>query len=162
MSRSSQRGRVHGEFLVDVGFSTLPDLRPLLHHPQWLVFDACPATACLDFSAARLARLTPDAKLVFMMRDPVAGAFSSEIMVGGLDLRGRLQRETSRVWQGGSPAQGLLSLTPLFRLSAPKPLSCNAAAQPGHAAQLQPHGGCASRRPPLCRYPRRCVLLAAG
>lgn len=49
--------------------------------PQHLIFDATPTVACLDFCAERVARMNPDAKLVFMLRDPVSAAFSAEIMV---------------------------------------------------------------------------------
>lgn len=48
---------------------------------QHLIFDATPTVACLDFCAERVARMNPDAKLVFMLRDPVSAAFSAEIMV---------------------------------------------------------------------------------
>lgn len=54
---------------------------PLPHPRQWLCFDACPVNACLDYTAARMAAFNPDAKLIFMLRDPVSGAFSAEIMV---------------------------------------------------------------------------------
>jgi len=35
---------------------------------QWMAFDACPLVACLPYSAARLAAVTPEAKLIFMVR----------------------------------------------------------------------------------------------
>ena len=34
---------------------------------QWMAFDACPLVACLPYSAARLAAVTPQAKLIFMV-----------------------------------------------------------------------------------------------
>ena len=37
-------------------------------HTQWMAFDACPLVSCLPHTAARLAALTPDAKLIFMVR----------------------------------------------------------------------------------------------
>jgi hypothetical protein len=43
--------------------------------------DACPVNACLDFTAERISKFSPDAKLIFMLRSPVQGAFSAEIMV---------------------------------------------------------------------------------
>ena len=49
-----------------------------------MCFDACPVPACLDYSAARMAAVSPNAKLIFMLRDPVGGAFSAEIMVSAL------------------------------------------------------------------------------
>ena len=39
-----------------------------LMHAQWMCFDACPLVACLPYSASRLAALTPNAKLIFMVR----------------------------------------------------------------------------------------------
>ncbi|KAI3436813.1 hypothetical protein D9Q98_006223 [Chlorella vulgaris] len=53
---------------------------------KWLCFDACPVNACLDFTADRLAAISPNAKLIFMMRDPVQGAFSAEIMMRNLGV----------------------------------------------------------------------------
>lgn len=49
--------------------------------PRWLVFDACPVNACLPYIAARIAALTPAAKIVIMVRDPVSGVFSAEVML---------------------------------------------------------------------------------
>lgn len=43
--------------------------------------DACPLTACLPYAAKRIAAINPDAKIVFMVRDPVDAVFSTEIMV---------------------------------------------------------------------------------
>ena len=40
----------------------------------------------MDYSAARMARFSPDAKLIFMLRDPVGGAFSAEIMLRNLGV----------------------------------------------------------------------------
>ena len=54
---------------------------------QWMCFDACPLPACLPYAAERMAAVTPDAKLIFMLRDPAAGVFSSEIMVRFLLFR---------------------------------------------------------------------------
>lgn len=34
---------------------------------QWLCFDACPVTACLPYTARRMAANTPNAKLIFMV-----------------------------------------------------------------------------------------------
>lgn len=54
---------------------------------QWQCFDACPVTACLgDYTAARLAAMAPDAKLIFMLRDPVSAAFSAELMLRNLGV----------------------------------------------------------------------------
>ncbi|KAL4457893.1 hypothetical protein ABPG75_012758 [Micractinium tetrahymenae] len=53
---------------------------------KWLCFDACPVNACLDYTAARMAAFNPDAKLIFMLRDPVSGAFSAEIMLRNLGV----------------------------------------------------------------------------
>lgn len=53
----------------------------------WWCFDACPVTACLPYAAKRIAAINPNAKLVFLVRDPVEAAFSVEIMVS---LRVRL------------------------------------------------------------------------
>ncbi|WIA13844.1 hypothetical protein OEZ85_002418 [Tetradesmus obliquus] len=56
--------------------------------PRWLCFDACPTYACLPYMAARAKALTPNAKLVVMVRDPAAGVFSAETMLRnmGVDL----------------------------------------------------------------------------
>ena len=35
---------------------------------QWMCFDACPVTACLPYTARRIKAITPNAKLVFMVR----------------------------------------------------------------------------------------------
>ncbi|PRW56323.1 sulfotransferase [Chlorella sorokiniana] len=51
-----------------------------------LIMDATPTVACLDFCAERVARMNPDAKLVFMLRDPVSAAFSAEIMLRNLGV----------------------------------------------------------------------------
>ncbi|GAB4823377.1 hypothetical protein N2152v2_010423 [Parachlorella kessleri] len=53
---------------------------------KWMCFDACPLPACLPFTAKRMAKLTPNAKLIFMLRDPVSGAFSAEIMFRNLGM----------------------------------------------------------------------------
>lgn len=53
---------------------------------KWMCFDACPVPACLDYSAARMAAVSPNAKLIFMLRDPVGGAFSAEIMFRNLGM----------------------------------------------------------------------------
>lgn len=72
-----------------MGPSARPPPPPRPSHPrQWLCFDACPVNACLDYTAARMAAFNPDAKLIFMLRDPVSGAFSAEIMVRLVPLQG--------------------------------------------------------------------------
>ncbi|KAL0031835.1 hypothetical protein WJX79_010384 [Trebouxia sp. C0005] len=48
---------------------------------KWMCFDACPVTACLPYTARRMKAITPDAKLIFMMRDPVPVMFSAETML---------------------------------------------------------------------------------
>lgn len=53
---------------------------------QWLCFDACPVNACLPHAAQRIHKLTPDAKLVFMVRDPAAAVFSGEIMLTNMGV----------------------------------------------------------------------------
>lgn len=53
---------------------------------QWMCYDACPLAACQPHVAPRIARMTPAAKLIFMVREPASGLFSAEIMVGGLVL----------------------------------------------------------------------------
>ena len=55
-----------------------------------LCFDACPLPACLPHTAARMAALSPDAKLIFMLRDPIEGAFSAELMVRGTRVARRI------------------------------------------------------------------------
>ncbi|KAK9823980.1 hypothetical protein WJX72_006752 [[Myrmecia] bisecta] len=53
---------------------------------EWKCFDACPMPACLPYTAARIAALTPNAKLIFMMREPVAGVFSAEMMFRNMGM----------------------------------------------------------------------------
>ncbi|KAF5832241.1 P-loop containing nucleoside triphosphate hydrolase protein, partial [Dunaliella salina] len=53
---------------------------------QWQVFDACPVHACLPYVARRIAAITPKAKIVVMVRDPVEGLFSAEIMLRDLGV----------------------------------------------------------------------------
>ena len=48
---------------------------------RWMCFDACPLNACLPYAAKRIAAINPDAKLVFMIRDPLESAFATELMV---------------------------------------------------------------------------------
>ena len=50
----------------------------------WKVMDACPLNACIPFVADRILELNPNAKLIFMVRDPVEAVFSAEIMVRDL------------------------------------------------------------------------------
>ena len=47
----------------------------------WKCMDACPLNACLPHVADRIKRMSPNAKLIFMVRDPVDAAFSAEIML---------------------------------------------------------------------------------
>lgn len=56
---------------------------------KWMCYDACPLPACLPYTAKRIHALTPNAKLIFMLRDPVSGCFSAEIMLRniGMDLK---------------------------------------------------------------------------
>ncbi|KAG2433221.1 hypothetical protein HXX76_008291 [Chlamydomonas incerta] len=49
--------------------------------PAWACFDACPVNACMPHTAERIRRLTPQAKFIIMLRDPVPGVFSAEIMM---------------------------------------------------------------------------------
>ena len=62
---------------------------------QWMCFDACPVHACLPYVAARIAAVTPSAKIIVMVRDPADGVFSAEIMLRGMgvDLEWTLQDE---------------------------------------------------------------------
>jgi hypothetical protein len=47
----------------------------------WKCMDACPLNACLPYVAERIKKMNPNAKLIFMVRDPVEAAFSAEIML---------------------------------------------------------------------------------
>lgn len=42
-----------------------------------MCFDACPVTACLPYTAKRMRALTPNAKLIFMVRSGDYGAADS-------------------------------------------------------------------------------------
>lgn len=48
--------------------------------------DACPLPACLPFAAARIAAITPGAKLVFCVRDPLEAAFGVEVLLRNMGL----------------------------------------------------------------------------
>lgn len=52
------------------------------------LLDACPLNACLPWVAERIKSWTPQAKLIFMVRDPVESIFSGECMLrnAGVDL----------------------------------------------------------------------------
>jgi len=54
----------------------------------WLCLDACPLSACLPYVAERIKGMSPDAKLIFMVRNPADSCFSGEIMMRntGIDL----------------------------------------------------------------------------
>lgn len=53
----------------------------------WKCFDACPLTGALGSMAARrLAAIAPDAKLIFVVRDPIEATFSAEIMLRNLGM----------------------------------------------------------------------------
>lgn len=66
-------------------------------HLQFLCFDACPVHACLSHVPPRMAQLTPDAKLIFMMRDPLSAVLSGELMVrGGVGSGGQKHRGPPR------------------------------------------------------------------
>ena len=52
----------------------------------WKCMDACPLNACLPYVADRIKKMSPDAKLIFMVRDPVEAAFSAEIMLRNTGL----------------------------------------------------------------------------
>lgn len=53
---------------------------------KWMCFDACPVPSVLPHCASRMAAITPNAKLIFMLRDPVDGVFSAEMMLRNLNL----------------------------------------------------------------------------
>lgn len=52
----------------------------------WKCMDACPLNACLPHVAERIKKMSPNAKLIFMVRDPVEAAFSAEIMLRNTGL----------------------------------------------------------------------------
>jgi hypothetical protein len=65
-------------------------------HGKMICMDACPLNACLPYSADRIKMWTPDAKLIFMLRDPVDASFSGEVMLtnAGMKLDWTLSEET--------------------------------------------------------------------
>ncbi|KFM26970.1 hypothetical protein F751_2056 [Auxenochlorella protothecoides] len=69
-------------FFPTIVASTLARVR----HGNWLCFDACPVHACLPHVPARMKAMTPNAKLVFMMRDPLAAVISGELMLRDLGM----------------------------------------------------------------------------
>jgi hypothetical protein len=48
--------------------------------------DSCPLTGCLGYTAKRIAAINPDAKLIFVVRDPVESVFSAEILMRNLGI----------------------------------------------------------------------------
>ncbi|GAX76980.1 hypothetical protein CEUSTIGMA_g4427.t1 [Chlamydomonas eustigma] len=54
---------------------------------KWMCFDACPVHACLPYVAKRMAKLTPEAKIIVMLRNPVQGLFSAEIMFRDMGIK---------------------------------------------------------------------------
>jgi hypothetical protein len=52
-----------------------------------ICFDTCPTAACLPFAAARIAAITPAAKLVFVLRDPIEASFSAELRLRNAGVR---------------------------------------------------------------------------
>lgn len=44
-----------------------------------MCFDACPVHVCLPYVASRIAAVTPNAKIIVMLRDPLKGVFSGEV-----------------------------------------------------------------------------------
>ena len=53
----------------------------------WKCFDACPLTGALgSLAARRLVNIAPNAKLIFVVRDPVEATFSAEIMLRNLGM----------------------------------------------------------------------------
>ena len=70
----------------------------------WMVMDACPLSACLPYVAERIKRISPDAKLIFMVRNPADSCFSGEIMIRntGIDLDWSYT-EPSTAAQGSDP-----------------------------------------------------------
>ncbi|KAG7669455.1 hypothetical protein Ndes2526B_g05786 [Nannochloris sp. 'desiccata'] len=52
----------------------------------WFCLDACPLTGCLGYTAKRIAAINPDAKLIFIVRDPLESVFSAEIMMRNLGI----------------------------------------------------------------------------
>jgi hypothetical protein len=70
--------------------------------------DACPLNACLPWVAQRIKNWTPDAKLIFMVRDPVESIFSGECMLrnAGLDLGWTVAEETETAKHQPPPSDG--------------------------------------------------------
>jgi hypothetical protein len=50
----------------------------------WRCFDACPLTGCLPYTSKRIAAINPNAKLIFVVRNPIDAAFSAEMMLRNL------------------------------------------------------------------------------
>ena len=50
------------------------------------MFDATPTYACLPHAPARVAALTPGAKVIFVVREPTAAVFSAEAMLRGMGV----------------------------------------------------------------------------
>eukprot|EP00798_Chlamydomonas_sp_ICE-L_P001763 gene1763-33177_t len=108
--------------------------------PTWMCFDACPVYACLPFVAARIAKVTPEAKIIVMVRDPTAGMFSAEVMLRelGVPLEWTLEDEISE--------EDALYWNRLKQLSPEEPLpsdmpehfyfKCSSVLHSGHYAEL--------------------------
>ena len=86
-------GRYSGAFSPTLYRSFFPTVltrwwrQAVLRAPSFLCLDACPLTACIGCNAAkRIAAINPDAKLIFMVRDPVDAVFSAEITLRNFGL----------------------------------------------------------------------------
>lgn len=116
-------------FFPTIVASTLARVR----HGNWLCFDACPVHACLPHVPARMKAMTPNAKLVFMMRDPLAAVISGELMVSvcgtgceepgaPADIVVRIQLLRMRQWLDTRRLAELLFLWRGERLICSKPI----------------------------------------
>eukprot|EP00879_Flechtneria_rotunda_P005806 GHRR01006110.1.p1 GENE.GHRR01006110.1~~GHRR01006110.1.p1 ORF type:complete len:432 (+),score=93.29 GHRR01006110.1:312-1607(+) len=77
---------------------------------RWMCFDACPTYACLPHVAARVKEVSPHAKLIVMVRDPVASVFSAETMLRNMGV--------PLTWSLQQPLAGDGAADPRFQFSA--------------------------------------------
>ncbi|WPT17529.1 hypothetical protein PSENEW3_00005532 [Picochlorum sp. SENEW3] len=91
---------------------------------RMLCLDACPLNACLPYTAERIKQWTPDAKLIFMVRDPVDAMFSGEIMLrnAGVDLPWTLAEETETAKHPSLSVDAAAYFRKLEHLSMDEPL----------------------------------------
>jgi hypothetical protein len=100
--------------------------------------DACPLNACLPYVADRIAEMSPNAKLIFMVRDPVEAVFSAEIMVRYFGSKWQRNMSIELVVASGDIVNRTFAVEKYW-----------------NGSRLVIHGRCRGSRSTICRVPRR-------